>query len=543
MHDSATRTHRHPQAPRRDGPDLLYLLDVRRHDLLTPTSERELARTVRSAILTEVEEMCRYSEVVQALIARKVATAEEKSALVSALASANADGATDTGRISRHIYDRLGGLDCAGMTLRILRERFAELVSSSSANTSYHQQLTTSTKFIDQTRSQAEPSRAKLASCNLRLVLSIAREFMGLGVLFEDLVGAGNLGLLRGIDGFNPEKGYRLSTYVTNWIKQGISREIQNNADIIRLPVHVHSAVDHYRVVVAELTSANERDPSPEEIAEALSLSIKGFEILRIHSDARQSGLTEVTPYMRDTRSTPADKSVIKQGAEAMHEYLNRVLPAVLETKTAQVFMERTVDPTRESRCHLPTKVRTNEAIGQSLRLSRERVRQLNLTGVSVARDLIYLRKFSVGEINAAVSRAKLTTAQSELLDKVIATFNGDAGFSDAGSTKVEDNDLSQQLSVRKRAETLQALVSMLMIQRLNEFRRAAVLKDSLPPNLAKALTLVTGEDEPRATSIILREINAPIKDRKFKPEASLRETIQSALRRLRPALESFDFE
>src|SRR5262249_31490540 len=122
-------------------------------------------------------------------------------------------------------------------------------------------------------------ARDHLVRANLRLVVHIARAYLGKGLGLEGLIEEGNLGLLRAVEGFNPSMNTRFSTYASFWIKQSIKRGIINSAKTIRLPAYVNDLMTKWRRASAELQEALGRPPQPEEVARRLNLSKKKFAI------------------------------------------------------------------------------------------------------------------------------------------------------------------------------------------------------------------------------------------------------------------------
>jgi RNA polymerase nonessential primary-like sigma factor len=139
----------------------------------------------------------------------------------------------------------------------------------------------------------SESARAFMIECNLRLVIKIAKKYLNRGMTFQDLIQEGNLGLIKAVDRFNPERGFRFSTYATWWIRQSIERAIANQTGIVRIPVHVHERGYKIRKVEAMLRQKLEREPTVDEIARHASMTVEKVENVYRFTGARSNVFME----------------------------------------------------------------------------------------------------------------------------------------------------------------------------------------------------------------------------------------------------------
>ena len=246
------------------------------------------------------------------------------------------------------------------------------------------------------TRAGDEAAKARLIESNLRLVVQIARRYLNRGLPLPDLIEEGNLGLMRAVEKFEPERGLRFSTYGTWWIRQAIVRALANQARTIRVPVHVGLLLARYQREQQRLMQELSRTPTQEELARALNTTVE--QIDELEEIRQQQPLSLETPVGRDDEGRLAD-IVADPGADPSVAlttlFRERAdLVSVLDDLAAN---ERTVLRRRFGlEDDLPE---TLEAIGRRLNLTRERVRQIEASGLRKLRALLHARGLDASDI------------------------------------------------------------------------------------------------------------------------------------------------
>jgi RNA polymerase primary sigma factor len=231
-------------------------------------------------------------------------------------------------------------------------------------------------------------AREQMIKANLRLVVKIARDYEGFGLPLLDLISEGNIGLMKGVERFQPTKGAKLSTYVSWWIKQSIKRALANQSKTIRLPIHVTHKVAHIRRSAIKLRETLDREATDEELADDLELNPRR---LRQYREASRAPICLDSPISADD-STPISETVADENAAAPfddlvtdndHNMVHEVMATLNARESRILAMRFGLDDGRP---------KTLEEVADHFGITRERIRQIQEQALEKMRERIEKR-------------------------------------------------------------------------------------------------------------------------------------------------------
>lgn len=234
-------------------------------------------------------------------------------------------------------------------------------------------------------RSGDEAGRKKMITSNLRLVVKIARRYMGRGLALSDLIEEGNLGLIHAVEKFDPERGFRFSTYATWWIRQNIERALMNQTRTIRLPIHVNKELNAYIRKSREFTQKMGREPTLVEMSEVLG---KPVPQLRKLLDFNERVTSLDTQVGKDGESSLIDFVVPEEDADPVHDLEGADVNHSVENWIGQLDPKQKEVIVRRFGLHGHERA-TLEQVGAALGLTRERVRQIQMDALKRLRRIL----------------------------------------------------------------------------------------------------------------------------------------------------------
>lgn len=236
---------------------------------------------------------------------------------------------------------------------------------------------------------QAEIAKRKLIQANLRLVVSIAKKYIGQGVLFMDLVQEGSLGLIRAAEKYDYRKEFKFSTYATWWIKQTIIRAISNSSRAIRIPVHMADKIRKYKKIVTELNNVFDREATDKEIALKLGISVKKVQGIKraiikepISLDTPVTDDLSVEDYIQDESYNSPEEQTHKK---VLHESMEVLMDSLDEREKKIITYRFGINGEQ---------TKTLEQLGQLMGFSKERIRQLEDGAIRKLRSQEHLQHF-----------------------------------------------------------------------------------------------------------------------------------------------------
>lgn len=250
----------------------------------------------------------------------------------------------------------------------LLKERLAE-----TGDEQEKEEIQAEIKALQLDVDRGSDAKKRLAEANLRLVVSIAKRYVGRGMLFLDLIQEGNLGLIKAVEKFDYRKGYKFSTYATWWIRQAITRAIADQARTIRIPVHMVETINKLIRVSRQLLQELGREPTPEEIAEEMKMPVERVrEILKISQEpvSLETPIGEeedshLGDFIKDDNvPVPADAATFTLLKEQLEEVLGTLTEREQKVLTLRFGLEN-------------GRARTLEEVGKEFNVTRERIRQI----------------------------------------------------------------------------------------------------------------------------------------------------------------------
>ncbi len=282
-----------------------------------------------------------------------------------------------------------------GQTPLLTQEREVELAKTIKSGWSVlGKDPATLSKDEKRRQKELELAKSEFTRANLRLVVSIAKKYQGLGIPMLDLIQEGNLGLMRAVDKFDVDKGFRFSTYATHWIKQAMSAAITGQGRSIRVPVHIHDQLVELTKIRRELEQRLGREPTAEEVATSMGVPIEKFDelsrllldVISLETPVSQEGDTTLLEVYSDSDGEELDESILRQD---LKDALEKAMSALGEHEQQILRFRFGLDD---------SKIHNLEETSKRFSVSRERVRQIETRAINRLRraDVVDQLKASV---------------------------------------------------------------------------------------------------------------------------------------------------